>query len=171
MTRVAVPSVTQTMPHSPLCRVAKWTKSRQSVLSLTVFAAVTFVACGQAAAVYPIVPTDEMVAQGKPIYAEKCASCHGDATTWPPLKAAPTHAADGHTWHHQDRLLVQWILDGVPLATTMPKWRGTLTEEDARMVLAYIKTFWPEEIRRRQIEGSAEYEAQIKEDQTAEARQ
>jgi len=111
------------------------------------------------------------VLQGKPVYEQRCASCHGDATTPPPLKAAPSHGADGHTWHHQDRLLVQWVLDGVPLATVMPKWRGTLTEEEVRAVVAYIKSFWPEEIRQRQIEGSAEYEKQISEDQTAEARQ
>ncbi len=138
-------------------------------LVAVLLATLVMVSCGRSLPDYPIVPTDELVSRGSPIYIEKCASCHGDFTTRPPLKAAPSHAADGHTWHHQDRLLVQWILDGVPLATVMPKWRGTLTEEEVRDVVAYIKTFWPEEVRTRQIEGSAEYEAQIREDQIFEA--
>ena len=160
----------RSMFHASVLHIAASCRSRWAFLSLiAVLTAGALVACGQQAAVYPIIPTDELVARGRSIYTQKCASCHGDATTPPPLKAAPSHAADGHTWHHQDRLLVQWILDGAPLATTMPKWRGTLTEGDALAVVAYIKTFWPEEIRQRQIEGSAEYEVQIREDQTAEA--
>ena len=118
-------------------------------------------ACGGGPAAYPVRPTDSLVAQGRPLYATNCASCHGDATTRPPLNTAPTHQADGHTWHHPDRLLVQWVLDGVPLGTVMPKWRGKLSEDEARAVIAYIKTFWPEEIRDRQTEGSAEYESQL----------
>lgn len=112
---------------------------------------------------YPIVSTERLAAMGKPIYGTRCASCHGDAQTPPPLAAAPPHTDQGHTWHHQDRLLVEWILDGVPLATLMPKWRGTLTEEEVRAVVAYLKTFWSDEIRTRQAEGSAEYEKQIAE--------
>ena len=112
-------------------------------------------------AAYPVRPTDSLVAQGRPLYATNCASCHGDATTRPPLNTAPTHQADGHTWHHPDRLLVQWVLDGIPLGTVMPKWRGKLSEDEARAVIAYIKTFWPEEVRDRQTEGSAEYERQL----------
>jgi mono/diheme cytochrome c family protein len=84
--------------------------------------------------------------------------------TRPLVSQAPTHQADGHTWHHPDRLLVQWTLDGVPQATVMPKFRGQLSEDDVRAVIAYIKTFWPEAVQRRQTEGSAEYEAQLKED-------
>ncbi len=113
---------------------------------------------------YPIRPTQELAARGKPIYDSNCASCHGDAQTRPPVPSAPTHQADGHTWHHPDRLLVQWVLDGAPLATTMPKWRGQLSEEDTRAVIAYIKTFWPKNVQDQQIQGSAEYEAQLKED-------
>lgn len=113
---------------------------------------------------YPIRPTQELVARGQPLYAANCASCHGDAKARPPLASAPTHQADGHTWHHPDRLLVQWTLDGVPLAKTMPKWRGRLSEEDTRAVVAYIKTFWPKNVQDRQTQGSVEYEAQLKED-------
>lgn len=117
--------------------------------------------CGSAEK-YPIVPSDSLVADGTTIYQENCASCHGDVGTPPPLPDAPKHTADGHTWHHQDRLLVEWILYGVPNGGTMPKFVSTLSEDDARAAIAYIKTFWPEEIVERQIQSSADYETQIK---------
>lgn len=111
---------------------------------------------------YPIVPTDDLTAIGEPLYNTNCASCHGDTTTPPPLEGAPPHTDEGHTWHHPDRLLVDWILDGVPLARVMPKWRGQLTEDEVRAILAYIKTFWSEEHREQQIEGSIQYEDQMR---------
>jgi mono/diheme cytochrome c family protein len=55
-------------------------------------------------------------------------------------------------------------LDGVPLATVMPKWRGKLSEDEVRSVIAFIKTFWPNEVQDLQIQGSAEYERQLAED-------
>lgn len=107
---------------------------------------------------YPILPSGDLVEVGQPLYQQNCASCHGDATTRPPVPFAPTHAADGHTWHHPDRNLVEWILDGVPLATVMPEFRGRLTEDEVRAVVAYIKTFWPEQIQDQQIAGSRQLE-------------
>ena len=58
-------------------------------------------------------------------------------------------------------LLFQWILDRPPLATTMPAFRGTLSEEEVAQVLAYIKSSWLPEIQDRQNEGSVQYEAQV----------
>ena len=110
---------------------------------------------------YPVLPTDDLVQVGQPLYQQNCASCHGDANTRPPLPTAPTHADDGHTWHHPDRNLVEWILDGVPLATVMPEFRGQLTEDEVKAVLAYIKTFWPEQIQDQQLSGSRQYEAAV----------
>ncbi len=125
--------------------------------------ALSAAACSADAGTYPIEPSQDVVSRGKPLYQAHCATCHGDATARPPLKAAPTHQADGHTWHHPDRLLVQWVLDGVPMATTMQRFRGELSEDDVRSVIAYIKTFWPDEVRRRQEEGSRAYEGQLRE--------
>lgn len=89
---------------------------------------------------FPIRPADELVDVGGPLYAQNCASCHGDASLPPPLPGAPPHTDEGHTWHHPDRLLVEWILDGVPLATVMPEWRGQLTEDQVIAIIAYMKT-------------------------------
>ena len=134
------------------------------VLALATAATLLPACGGNGSASYPVLATDALVARGRPVYETECASCHGDATVRPPLKTAPTHQADGHTWHHPDRLLVQWILDGVPLATVMPKFRDKLSEDEVRAVLAYIKTFWPEAVREQQTEGSRQYEEQLKED-------
>ena len=43
----------------------------------------------------------------------------------------------------------------------MPAFRGTLSEQEVLEVLAYIKSNWLPEIRERQDEGSAQYEAQV----------
>lgn len=133
------------------------------VAFIVMAASIILTACGSdaGASSYPIVPTDELVGRGQPIYQENCALCHGDATTPPPLASAPPHTDAGHTAHHPDRLLVDWILDGVPGGDVMPTWREELSEEEVRAVVAYIKTFWPEDVRQTQIDESQQYEEQI----------
>jgi len=49
------------------------------------------------------------------------------------------------------------------LATSMPAFRGQLSEAQVLDVLAYIKTFWRSDILKNQLEGSAQYEAQVAE--------
>ena len=107
---------------------------------------------------FPILPTDELIEVGQPLYQQNCASCHGDATTRPPVAFAPPHTDNGHTWHHPDQNLVEWILDGVPLATAMPEFRGKLNEGEVRAIVAYIKTFWSQDNLNQQIEGSRRLE-------------
>lgn len=144
---------------------------RRGFLVLLVVVVGTIVACGSgtndgaddAQSPYPIRPTDGLVSTGQPLYAQNCASCHGDADIPPLLASAPPHTDSGHTWHHADRLLVEWILDGVPLATTMPEWRGQLTEKEVIAIVAYIKTFWSADNLDQQIRGSVQYEAQVRE--------
>lgn len=144
---------------------------RKGLIVLLALVVGTLVACGQGSGdaadepqfLYPVRPTETLVAKGQPLYAQNCASCHGDAETSHPLASAPPHTDAGHTWHHADRALVEWILDGVPLATTMPKWRGQLTEEEVVAILAYIKTFWSSDNLDQQIRGSIQYEEQVRE--------
>ena len=56
----------------------------------------------------------DFVMRGKTVYAEHCASCHGEnlegEDKWRRRKSdgrlpAPPHDASGHTWHHHDWLL------------------------------------------------------------------
>jgi len=110
---------------------------------------------------FPIELTDSRVAAGEKIYARNCASCHGPVQGPVVLAAAPVHGDAGHTWHHPDRLLHQWVLDRPPLATVMPAFRGVLTDEEVLEVLAYIKSTWLPEIQERQDLGSRHYESQV----------
>lgn len=73
----------------------------------------------------------------------------------------PGGCGSGADRHRPDRLLYQWIVDKPPLATVMPAFRGTLSDEEVVQVLAYIKSNWLPEIQERQNEGSVQYEAQV----------
>ena len=95
------------------------------------------------------------------MYADNCSACHGPVNGPTVLDSAPIHSDAGHTWHHPDRLLRQWILDKPPLATLMPAFRGTLSDEQVMQVLAYIKSQWLPEIQTRQNEVSVQYEVQV----------
>ena len=92
------------------------------------------------------------IAQGKEIYNQYCASCHGanlegvpnwkifqpDGTLLP-----PPHDSNGHTWHHPDVLLIQIISDGgLPENGNMPSYKEILSEDEMYAVLAFIKTSW-----------------------------
>jgi mono/diheme cytochrome c family protein len=110
---------------------------------------------------FPVELTDSRIDAGEVVYSQNCASCHGPVQGPVALEGAPVHGDGGHTWHHPDRLLYQWVLDRPPLATTMPAFRGVLSDEEVLEVLAYIKSNWIPEIQERQNTGSAQYEAQI----------
>jgi mono/diheme cytochrome c family protein len=109
----------------------------------------------------------EQVARGSRIYAESCASCHGERLegqgdwrapnpdgTYP----APPHDADGHTWHHPDGLLFRYtglggreVLKGAPgVKSAMPGFGDVLSDQDIWDVLAFIKSHWPERAREYQ---------------------
>lgn len=104
----------------------------------------------------------KVIAQGSQLYATNCQVCHGDKDGVGGLPPAPSHGNDGHTWMHSDRNLTDIILNGpgemgemmrqgVPEdAPRMPAWKGKLSEEEIRAILAYIKTFWSPERRRMQ---------------------
>lgn len=109
----------------------------------------------------------ELVALGGEVYREHCASCHGveleGQPGWQrPLPdgglPAPPHDADGHTWHHPDRLLFDITKFGgqafAPpgFKSNMPSFGQILSDAEIGAVLAFIKTRWPEEIRARQAE-------------------
>ncbi len=91
-------------------------------------------------------PTDPaLVAQGKTVYADNCASCHGARLEGQPdwrsrnpdgtLKAPP-HDETGHTWHHPDRDMFNYTKNGgqalAPpgFKSAMPGFGDILTDRD-----------------------------------------
>jgi MFS family permease len=71
---------------------------------------------------------------------------------------APPHDATGHTWHHTDSMLFSITKYGLlpgkyappDYRSDMPAFIGTLSDEEIWAVLAYIKSFWPQELRKAQ---------------------
>lgn len=105
------------------------------------------------------------VALGARLYAAHCASCHGATlegqADWRQRKAdgrlpAPPHDASGHTWHHSDEVLFRITRDGMgPFAppgyqSDMPGFGNVLSTDEIAAVLAFIKSTWPADTRRRQ---------------------
>lgn len=84
------------------------------------FAVVGVASVSAGVAIFGGVPTSggdsEMIAAGKQLYMEHCASCHGRNLEGQPdwrrqlpsgRMPAPPHDASGHTWHHGDRTLAR----------------------------------------------------------------
>lgn len=108
------------------------------------------------------------VALGQQVYAENCAACHGanleGEADWKSQNEdssfrAPPHDASGHTWHHGDDILIEAIRSGgarlpanIGGTSTMPAYGGILTDGEILAVLAYIKSSWPDDLRRVQWE-------------------
>lgn len=106
-------------------------------------------------------------ADGAELYQEYCASCHGadlkgqtpdwrqpnDDGTLP----APPHDDSGHTWHHSDAMLRDYVYFGgaetlarmgvTGIESGMPAFRGALTEAEIEAVLDFIKSSWSPRMR------------------------
>ena len=107
----------------------------------------------------PPLPTlnPELVSQGEPLYAQYCASCHGEnlegVPDWKIVQPdgkllSPPHDSSGHTWHHPDEILLSVIAEeGDPSYSDMPGFRDVLTEEEMNAVLTFIKSSWGQEER------------------------
>jgi mono/diheme cytochrome c family protein len=104
------------------------------------------------------------VEAGQKIYVENCASCHGVNLEGQPNwrsqlpeggLPAPPHDETGHTWHHSDKLNFKYTKKGgqkiapPEFKSNMPGFEETLSDDQIWAVLAYIKSEWPEQVRRR----------------------
>ena len=110
----------------------------------------------------------ENLEQGKKVYVQECAACHGlrleGQPDWRQKLAngrmpAPPHDDSGHTWHHPDEVLFGITKHGlVPpyapagYASDMPAFVGKLTDAEIRAVLAYIASHWSPEVKKARAE-------------------
>ena len=103
---------------------------------------------------------------GQKIYADNCASCHGQnlegEPNWRSPKAdltmpAPPHDDTGHTWHHSDEVLFKLTKYGLAAylkqpdyKSNMPAYEDVLTDDEINAVLSFIKSRWSPEMREHQ---------------------
>ena len=117
-------------------------------------------------------PSEAAAELGRALYVQHCATCHGANLEGQPawrspdengLYPAPPHDETGHTWHHGDAMLRDYIrrggqavLDdmGVDFVSGMPGFGDELTADDIEAVLDYIKSTWPDRIRAAQSDRS-----------------
>ena len=114
---------------------------------------------------------------GRALYAEHCASCHGAELEGQPewrrigkdgLLPAPPHDASGHTWHHDNALLFDYTkLGGEALMAArgvasfksgMQGFGDVLTDDEIWDILAWIRSTWPERIKRIQASRNPPHE-------------
>lgn len=140
--------------------------------ALTAAGAVFVAACSDS-------PDPDVLARGASVYATHCASCHGARLEGQPnwktrlpdgTSSAPPHNDTGHTWHHSDRWLFHVVENGMvpPLVrpgykSGMPAFGDQLSDAEIRAVLAYIKSHWSEETRRKRDELLANRQAKARE--------
>jgi mono/diheme cytochrome c family protein len=105
-----------------------------------------------------------LVARGKVVYAQHCASCHGanleGQVDWRKRLPngrlpAPPHDATGHTWHHSDKQLFEMTKSGTAgmmpgYETDMPAYKDILSDADIWAVFSFIESTWPADIQERQ---------------------
>jgi mono/diheme cytochrome c family protein len=115
----------------------------------------------------PILEPDE-IALGREVYETHCADCHGENLEGEPnwqvqnedkSFRAPPHDANGHTWHHGDKVLIETIElggsrlpDNIGGSSKMPAFAEILSDEEITAILTYIKSTWPDDIRAIQWE-------------------
>ncbi|WP_159099637.1 c-type cytochrome [Alloyangia pacifica] len=109
------------------------------------------------------------IAEGKTLYAETCAACHGARLEGQPnwrtpgpdgRLPAPPHDASGHTWHHPDEVLFRITKLGTAAVvgngyeSNMPGFGDQLEYAQIEAIFTHIKSTWPEELRAHQAEIS-----------------
>lgn len=100
--------------------------------------------------------TPEQLAQGKVVFANNCAACHGSkaegVANWQTPDSngrypAPPINGTAHAWHHSLAVLLRTINQGgEQLGGRMPGFQGRLTELEQRSAVAAFQDYWPDAI-------------------------
>jgi photosystem II stability/assembly factor-like uncharacterized protein len=90
--------------------------------------------------------------RGEKLYQSHCEQCHGlrgvgethsdETLNNPRYVRAPALDDSTHAWHHSDDDLVKTILQGSPRTPRMRGFGDLLREQDAREIVAYMKSLW-----------------------------
>ena len=110
---------------------------------------------------------------GAALYAEHCAACHGAKLEGQPnwrspnpdgTLPAPPHDESGHTWHHGDQLLFDYVKDGgaatmaargvAGFKSGMPGFVEVLSDREIREILAFLQSHWSPRARTYQKQAS-----------------
>lgn len=107
-------------------------------------------------------PTPEAIAQGGELFQNNCAPCHGAKGVGENQSAlrggdkpgggywAPALNGNAHTWHHSPDMIFRLVKEGSPTRDSpMRGWKGRMSDEEMRSVLAYVQSLWPERILAR----------------------
>lgn len=110
------------------------------------------------------------VEQGRVLYVENCASCHGVNLEGQPnwrskgddgRLPAPPHDERGHTWHHGDGLLFSYTKLGgkealaeleMEFDSGMPGFGDRLSDAEIWGIINYIKSTWSERMLETQTQ-------------------
>ena len=121
---------------------------------------------------------DQNIVNGEENYQAHCASCHGvdleGQPNWRTMKAdgslpAPPHDETGHTWHHPDTYLFLMTKYGIEkmigktYPNNMPAYEDELSDDEIIAVLSFIKSTWPNTVKRQHDQINARANAQSKE--------
>lgn len=106
---------------------------------------------------------------GAALYAEHCAACHGADLEGEPnwresnpdgTFPAPPHDDSGHTWHHADPMLHDYVRLGgaealrrmgvTSVVSAMPGFADAMTDREIEAVLDFIKSSWSPRMRDHQ---------------------
>ena len=104
----------------------------------------------------------QTLALGAALYSQNCQSCHGDLQGNGNDGVSPLHNQHGHTFHHPDAQLMDFILRG-KLPGFMPGFADRLTEQQIRMILEFIKTSWTPQDLKVQRDISRRYQEALDE--------
>ena len=99
----------------------------------------------------------DTVGRGSELYVVNCQMCHGDQQGQGGI-GAPPHNQGGHTWHHPDAQLKDWVMNGKLGLGQMPGFEEKLTDSEIDQILTYIKTWWSEDQREAQADVSQRYQ-------------
>ena len=87
--------------------------------------------------------SEEIIKLGADVYAETCASCHGEEGEGHlVLVSAPALNGSEHSWHHADGQIQQLIIEG---GRQMPAFGEELADEEVFALIRFIQTWWSED--------------------------